>query len=32
MDKTYCLQFLNEYDDIYFFGDKIQPVIIKLRY
>jgi len=23
-DKTYCLQFLKEYDDIHFFGDKTQ--------
>jgi len=21
-DKTYCLQFLEEYDEVYFFGDK----------
>lgn len=21
-DKTYCLRFLKEYDEIYFFGDK----------
>ena len=21
-DKTYCLQFLSEFDEIYFFGDK----------
>jgi len=21
-DKTYCLQFLNEYDNVFFFGDK----------
>lgn len=26
MDKTYCLQFLKDYDEIYFFGDKIHPV------
>lgn len=24
-DKTYCLQFLKEYDEIYFFGDKTMP-------
>ncbi|KAL0223177.1 hypothetical protein P9112_002567 [Eukaryota sp. TZLM1-RC] len=24
-DKTYCLQFLNEYKDIHFFGDKTSP-------
>jgi phosphomannomutase len=24
-DKTYCLQFLNNYDKIYFFGDKTLP-------
>jgi phosphomannomutase len=24
-DKTYCLQFLSEYDNIYFFGDKTYP-------
>lgn len=24
-DKTYCLQFLNDYDEIYFFGDKTMP-------
>ncbi|KAK8809099.1 hypothetical protein WA171_001225 [Blastocystis sp. BT1] len=24
-DKTYCLQFLSEYDEIHFFGDKIHP-------
>lgn len=26
MDKSYCLQFLKDYDSIYFFGDKIYPV------
>lgn len=25
-DKTYCLQFLQEFDDIHFFGDKTYPV------
>ncbi len=25
-DKTYCLQFLNEFDNIFFFGDKTHPV------
>lgn len=24
-DKTYCLQFLKEYDTVYFFGDKTDP-------
>ncbi|KAK8826204.1 hypothetical protein WA538_001348 [Blastocystis sp. DL] len=24
-EKTYCLQFLKQYDEIHFFGDKIQP-------
>ncbi len=24
-DKTYCLRFLKEYDEIYFFGDKTHP-------
>ena len=27
-DKTYCLQFLSEYDEIHFFGDKTMPVRI----
>ena len=26
-DKTYCLQFLDEFDNIFFFGDKTSPVI-----
>ena len=26
-DKTYCLQFLEEYDNIFFFGDKTHQVI-----
>ena len=26
-DKTYCLQFLTEFDNIFFFGDKTNPVI-----
>jgi phosphomannomutase len=25
-DKTYCLQFLEDYDNIFFFGDKTHPV------
>lgn len=25
-DKTYCLQFLTDYDEIHFFGDKTMPV------
>ena len=25
-DKTYCLQFLKDYDEIHFFGDRTQPV------
>jgi phosphomannomutase len=25
-DKTYCLQFLQEYDNIFFFGDKTHLV------
>ena len=25
-DKTYCLQFLKDYDEIHFFGDKTMPV------
>ena len=25
-DKTYCLQFLSDYDEIHFFGDKTGPV------
>lgn len=25
-DKTYCLQFLKDYDAIHFFGDKTMPV------
>lgn len=24
-DKTYCLRYLDDYDEIYFFGDKTQP-------
>ena len=24
-DKTYCLRFLKDYDEIYFFGDKTFP-------
>ena len=27
-DKTYCLQFLKEYDEIHFFGDKTAPVCL----
>ena len=26
-DKTYCLQFLQDFDNIFFFGDKTSPVI-----
>ena len=26
MDKTFCLQYLNDYDTIYFFGDKTNKV------
>jgi phosphomannomutase len=26
-DKTYCLQFLEDYDNIFFFGDKTHKVI-----
>ena len=26
MDKSYCLQFLSQYEQIFFFGDKVQPV------
>ena len=26
MDKSYCLQFLTQYEQIFFFGDKVQPV------
>ena len=26
-DKTYCLQFLDEYDNVFFFGDKTSEVI-----
>jgi phosphomannomutase len=29
-DKTYCLQFLNDFDNIFFFGDKTDPVILFL--
>lgn len=29
-DKTYCLQFLDGYDEIHFFGDKTAPVGIQL--
>ena len=25
-DKTYCLQFLKDYETIHFFGDKTMPV------
>ena len=25
-DKTYCLRFLDDYDEIHFFGDKTMPV------
>lgn len=24
-DKTYCLKFVSEFDEIHFFGDKTQP-------
>lgn len=25
-DKTYCLQFLQDFDEVHFFGDKTSPV------
>jgi hypothetical protein len=25
-DKTHCLKYLKEYDEIYFYGDKTMPV------
>ncbi len=27
-NKSYCLKFLNDYDNIYFFGDKTEKVVI----
>ncbi len=24
-DKTYCLRFLEEFDEVHFFGDKVEP-------
>ena len=29
-DKTYCLQFLGDYDEIHFFGDKTGPVGVRI--
>lgn len=31
-DKTYCLQFLKDYDEIHFFGDRTAPVFIFVNY
>lgn len=31
-DKTYCLQFLEEYDNVFFFGDKTSEVFSIIKY